>query len=54
MRDVVPGSLLMRGGANEVLTLKGTSGSEDGLADRSIDSLCCTLPLQKAGREMAG
>ena len=40
----------MRGGANEVLTLKGTSVSDDGLTDRSID--CVLLP--QAGRDLAG
>lgn len=35
----------MRGGANEMLTLKGASVSEDGLTDRSIDLVL----LSKAG-----
>lgn len=39
----------MRGGANEVLTLKETSVSEDGLTDRSIDFVL----LQAAGRQLA-
>jgi len=40
---VVPAILLTRGGAKVSLTLKGTSESETGLTDLSIESIMCEL-----------
>lgn len=48
---VVPADLMSRGGANELLTLNGASGSDSGVSDRSMSPFVLRMDTKKKAEE---